>query len=91
MVSLDLADQLLQELRSINQRLAALESTIPRKDCTWLSPSEMATVCGVSTRTLQNYVNQGKLRPASYKREPRGKGFNFKYHRELALRDLGLR
>lgn len=90
MTTLALTEQVLHELRSINQRLAALENAIPRKDVVWLTPNEMSKVCGVSTRTLQNYVTKGKLSKACYKQEARGKSFNYRYHRELTLRELGL-
>jgi len=86
----DLGETILQELRSISQRLEHLERCVPTIDRTWLTPTEMSKLCGVSPRTLQNYVLSGRLGGASYKRELRGKTFNFRYHRELALRDLGL-
>ena len=86
-----LAEVILQELRSIGQRLEQLEQSIPTVDRTWLTPMEMSKLCGVTPRTLQSYVSTERLGPASYKREVRGKTFNYRYHRELALRDLGLR
>lgn len=85
-----LGEQLLMELRSINRRLNALEQALPTRSRTWLTPSELSKICGVSPRTLQTYVTTGRLGPASYKKEARGKTFNYRYHRELALRDLGI-
>jgi hypothetical protein len=81
---------ILLELRAINQRLDALEHTLPSRQRTWLTPSELSKLCGVTPRTLQTYVTTGRLGAASYKREARGKSFTYRYHRELALRDLGL-
>lgn len=87
----DLGVAILQELRSISQRLEQLEQALPTADRTWLTPTEMSKLCGVTPRTLQSYVTTGRLGAASFKREVRGKTFNYRYHRELALRDLGLR
>ena len=91
MSSVDLGEAILQELRSISRRLEQLEQAVPTADRTWLTPTEMSKLCGVSPRTLQSYVSSGRLGAASFKRETRGKTFNYRYHRELALRDLGLR
>lgn len=82
--------EILAELRAINARLARLENVLPTVDRTWLTPAEMSKICGVSPRTLQSYVKTNRLGPASFKREMRGKTFNYRYHRELVLRDLGL-
>lgn len=87
----DLGVAILQELRSISQRLEQLEQALPTAERTWLTPTEMSKLCGVTPRTLQSYVTTGRLGAASFKREVRGKTFNYRYHRELALRDLGLR
>lgn len=83
-------EAILRELRSISQRLEYLERSLPTTDRTWLTPTEMSKLCGVTPRTLQSYVSNGRLGTASYKKEARGKTFNYRYHRELALRDLGL-
>jgi hypothetical protein len=90
MTPLDIGAEILSELRSINQRLDALEQNTPPRGRTWLTPNELGKLCGVTPRTLQTYVTTGRLRPESYKREARGKTFNYRYHRELALRDLGI-
>jgi len=90
MSELQLGDQILHELRLINQRLKALESAVPVKDMVWLSPADMSKLAGVTPRTLQNYVNQGRLSARSYKRTERGRSFTFKYHRELTLLELGM-
>lgn len=82
--------ELLTELRAINARLEQLENQLPTVDRTWVTPSEMSKICGVTTRTLQTYVNTGRLSPHSYRREQRGSGFHYRYHKELALRDLQL-
>lgn len=86
----DVNEAILQELRSINSRLEQLEQAAALADRTWLTPTEMSKLSGVTPRTLQSYVGNGRLSPASFKRETRGKTFNYRYHRELALRDLGL-
>ena len=79
---------LLDLVREINLRLIDIEQRLPDSRPTWLAPREMSKLVGVSTRTLQNYVKNGKLSPTSYRRENRGKGYQFRYHRELVLRDL---
>lgn len=91
MPPLDLAEEILLEIRAINRRLDQLEHRVPVADRTWLSPGEMSKLCGVTPRTLQTYVDTGRISRASYKREPKGKTFNYKYHRELVLHDLGIK
>ena len=81
---------ILHELRLIRECLTQLEQRAAAPTSTWLTPAQMATRAGCSPRTLQDYVRSGRLSRASYKREPRGKGFRFMYHCELAARDLGL-
>lgn len=90
MTQADLGETILQELRSISQRLEHLERCVPTIDRVWLTPHEMGKICGVTPRTLQGYVTSGRLGPASYKKETRGTTFNYRYHRELTLRELGL-
>lgn len=90
MPELDLGGALLLELRAINRRLDALEHSMPTSQRTWLTPRELGKICGVTPRTLQTYVSTGRIGPTSYKREVRGKTFTYRYHRELALRDLGI-
>lgn len=87
-MALDLGEEILLELRALRQEVKRLGQALPTADSTWLTPSEMAELVGVTTRTLQNYVTLGRLTKASYRMEPRGKGFRYSYHRELALRDL---
>lgn len=89
MLTHPVADSILFELKAINRRLDLLEKQLPVVDKTWLTPSEMAKICGVTTRTMQNYVLSGRLSRAAYKQEPKGKTFNYRYHRELVLRELG--
>jgi len=83
------ADSILFELKAINRRLDLLEKQLPVVDKTWLTPAEMSKVCGVSTRTLINYIESGRISRSSYKKEQRGNAFNYRYHRELVLRELG--
>jgi len=90
LAQVDLGEAILRELRSISQRLEHLERCVPTLDRVWLTPTEMSKLCGVTPRTLQSYVASGRLSRPSYKREARGKTFNYRYHRELAMRDLGL-
>jgi predicted transcriptional regulator len=85
---LDLSTEILKEIRDLHRRLDAIQGALPKPERTWMTPSEMAEELGVSTRTLQNYVNKGKIGRAAYKCEPRGKGFTYRYHRELTLLDL---
>lgn len=90
MPTLELGEAILEELRLIRERLTQLENRAGLSDRTWLNPSEMGALAGVTPRTLQDYVRNGRLNAASYKKEPRGTGFVYRYHRELAMRDLGL-
>lgn len=89
MLTLPVADSILFELKAINRRLDLLEKQLPVVDKTWLTPSEMAKILGVTTTTLINYIDSGRISRSSYKKEQRGKTFNYRYHRELVLHDLG--
>lgn len=89
MLTHPVADSILFELKAINRRLDLLEKQLPVVDKTWLTPAEMSKVCGVTTTTLINYIENGKIGRASYKKEKRGSRYSYRYHRELVLHDLG--
>ena len=91
MPPLELTSEILLELRAISRRLEQLETRLPTVDRTWLTPSEMSKLCGVTPRTLQLYVKSGRITRPSYRREEKGKTFNYRYHKELVLNDLGIR
>jgi hypothetical protein len=84
----DLELEILEQMRDINRRLIEIEQRLPNPNRTWLTPREMSKLAGVSTRTLQTYVKRGKLSNASYRKDNRGKSFQFRYHRELVLKEL---
>ncbi|QPN63691.1 helix-turn-helix domain-containing protein [Synechococcus sp. CBW1004] len=86
----DLGDAILRELKQINTRLHALERHVPVAAVAWLTPAEMSRIVGVTPRTLQNYISQGRLSQRSFKRNKRGKSFTYRYHREHTLTELGL-
>jgi hypothetical protein len=87
----ELGEAILEELRVIREKLDQLENRAGRSDRTWLTPAEMSQEVGVTPRTLQSYVTSGRLNTATYKKEVHGKTFSYRYHRELVLRELGLR
>ena len=93
MISPELGSAILLEVQELNRRLQRMEQQLPSvsPEKTWLTPAEMSKLCNVSTRTLQNYVSSGRLTPAAYKQQSRGKTFTFRYHRELTLTELGIR
>ena len=84
----DLGESILLELQAIHRRLDEMQQSAA-VERTWLTPSEMSKLCGVSPRTLQTYVQTGRISSVSYKKEHQGKRFTYRYHKELALRDLG--
>jgi hypothetical protein len=86
-----MAQSILQELQAINKRLSRLEQQLPSGGKTWLTSNEMGKICGLSGRTLLNYIHSGKLSAACFKRKQRGKHFSFLYHRELVMCELGLK
>lgn len=86
----ELGEAILRELHAIREKLAQLEGRAARPDRTWLTPAEMSKEVGVTPRTLQTYVTTKRLSAATYKKENRGKGFSYRYHRELVMRELGL-
>jgi hypothetical protein len=93
MISTELGSAILHEVQELNRRMQRLEQQMPTvaPEKVWLTPAEMSKLCNVSTRTLLNYVNSGRLSPAAVKQQRRGKSFNFRYHRELTLTELGIR
>lgn len=90
MTPADLGEEIRVELQRISERLARLEENTGIHRRVWLTPAEMSKIAGVSPRTLQTYVTNGKITRPSFKREARGKVFTYRYHRELTMRDLGL-
>lgn len=86
----DLGEQIMRELSAISRSLSKIEQRLQVAERTWITPTEMAQIAGVTPRTLQTYVTTGQITRPAYKREPRGTSFVYRYHRELAMRDLGL-
>jgi hypothetical protein len=80
-----LVARLLGEDQELTQAVRQLVDHTPQRSKTWLEPSELAMLLGVSTRTLQNWRNAGCFKPESYRKAPRGNGYQF--HADLALRD----
>lgn len=88
-ISPELGAEILSELRAIRERLVTLEQRSALGDRSWLTPAEMSQLSGVSPRTLQTYVANGRISATSIKREKRGASFTYRYHRELTMRDIG--
>jgi len=84
-------ERLMAKLIAIENRLDEIAAHLSLTERTWLAPAEMAKLCGVTARTLLNYVSLGKISTSSYKRETHGQREYFRYHKELVLRDLGMR
>jgi hypothetical protein len=82
--------EILLEIRHLRSRLDQIDKDRSASSRIWLTPAEMGKLVGVTPRTLQNYVNTGRLSRASHKKTPRGTGFVYRYHREIVLHDLGV-
>jgi DNA-binding transcriptional regulator YiaG len=75
--------RLIGEVKELTAVVRDLVKHTPHRTKTWLEPSEMASLLGVSTRTLQNWRSTGRFKPGSYRKGPKG----YQFHGESALRD----
>lgn len=76
--------RLIAEVEDLTATVRQLLEATPAPGRTWLTPSELARVLGVSTRTVQNMRARGVFRPGSFR--PRGaRGYEF--HKNLAVLD----
>lgn len=80
-----LVARLLGEVQELTHVVRQMVEHTPQRTKTWLEPSELASLLGVSTRTLQNWRNAGWFKPESCRKAPRGNGYQF--HADLAMRD----
>jgi len=84
--SVDAADFacLVAEVQDLTSTVRQLIATTPQRTKTWLEPRELATLVGVSTRTVANWREAGRFRERSHR--PSAKGYQ--YHSKLALEDV---
>jgi hypothetical protein len=75
--------RLIGEVQELMAVVRDLVKHTPHRTKTWLEPSELASLLGVSTRTLQNWREAGRFKPDSYRKGGRG----YQFHADLALRD----
>lgn len=54
----------------------------------WLKPAEFSKLCGLSTRTLAIYANEGRLSDRAVRRVRRGSSFTNEFHRAIAIDEL---
>ena len=54
----------------------------------WLKPAEFSKLCGLTTRTLAIYANEGRLSGRAVRRVKRGSSFTNEFHRTIALDEL---
>jgi len=59
-----------------------LVATTPQRSKQWLEPRELATLLGVSTRTLASWRAAGRFEPESLRKGSKG----WQFHRDHALR-----
>ena len=71
----------------VHQLLAKMEkmeaNQLPRHQ--WLSSSEIAVAVGVTNRTIQNWMKEGKFPKETYCRKARGKYYIYKFDKTLAI------
>ena len=51
----------------------------------WLSSKEIAVAVGVTNRTIQNWMKEGKFPKETYCRKARGKYYIYKFDKTLAI------
>ncbi len=81
-----LVTRLLGEVQELTHVVRQLVDHTPQRTKTWLEPGEIATLLGVSTRTISNWRQEGVFKPESYRKAARG--IKFQYHAVLAMRDV---
>lgn len=89
LIEKDLAVLILGELQNLRHEIKHLKTgaeTGGGKQ--WLKPSEFSKLCGLSTRTLAIYANEGRLSDRAVRRVKRGSSFTNEFHRVIALDEL---
>jgi len=78
---LELLTATVQQLVSKIEKMEA--NQLPRHQ--WLSSSEIAVAVGVTNRTIQNWMKEGKFPKETYCRKARGKYYIYKFDKTLAI------
>ena len=78
---LELLTATVQQLVSKIEKMEA--NQLPQHQ--WLSSSEIAVAVGVTNRTIQNWMKEGKFPKETYCRKARGKYYIYKFDKTLAI------
>ena len=78
---LELLTATVQQLVSKIERMEA--NQLPQHQ--WLSSREIAVAVGVTNRTIQNWMKEGKFPKETYCRKARGKYYIYKFDKTLAI------
>ena len=76
-------EQTIAEVQELTSAVRQLVATTPQRTKTWLEPREIASLLGISTRTLAVWRTDGRFRPISIRKHGRG----YQFHADWALAD----
>ena len=79
---------ILARLDNMDAQIKSLSNQKPVKGKTWLKPGEFAQICGVTPKTLRDWVEQGRFREKSHRTIKTGTTYFRQFHIEHALEDV---
>ena len=75
---------LIATVQQLSSKIEKMEANqLPRHQ--WLSSSEIAVAVGVTNRTIQNWMKEGKFPKETYCRKARGKYYIYKFDKTFAI------
>ncbi len=80
-------ERLIAEVQNLTATVQQLVDTTPQRTKTWIEPSELAKLLGVSSRTIARYRTQGAFREGSLRKRNKQA---YQYHSIYALADAQL-
>ena len=89
LIQKDLAVVIIGQLQDLRNEIKQLKSDAAKGGGKqWLKPAEFSRLCGLTTRTLAIYANEGRLSDRAVRRVKRGSSFTNEFHRSIALDEL---
>lgn len=89
LIEKDLAVLILGELQDLRHEIKQLKTGSETGGSkVWLKPAEFSKLCGLTTRTLAIYANEGRFSARAVRRVKRGSSFTNEFHRTMAIDEL---
>lgn len=77
--------QLIGEVQDLRHELKAASHHLPKPGRRWLTTSQFGAEVGVTSRTIANWITQGRFPDSCVKKRPRGQGIVYLLDRVPAL------